>query len=547
MKKTKFILSFLAGLSTLFFLVNTKADNVPQTLPFSQDWSTNLITTNDDWSPVPGIEGYLGQDITTATGADPQTLLTVSSLSNDLDVIANQSNPDTLTTGGVAEFDGIPNPVVALQGSGTADAPYLIFYLNTTGVGNNYVRVSYNVRDIDGSGDNATQQVALQYRLGNTGNFINLPKGYIADATTGPSQATLVTPVSVTLPPIARNQSQVQVRVITSNAPGSDEWIGIDDINITTTAAPPKNMTNVDFNGDFRSDWVVTRNEGGLLVWHIQPVGGLPGGTIQFGLATDKPVPADYDGDGIIDIAVWRETGNPEPNRSYFYVLRSSNNSFQAVMFGTAGDDPSVVGDYDGDGKDDFAVFRPNANTPCGANKSVWFYRPSSQNVDFNYICWGLPGDKPYPGDIDGDGKNDFTAFRDENGQGVFYVLRSNGTSQIIQWGLGNDSLVPGDYNGDGRTDFCVRRTISGNYNHFILLADGSTQLAPVIWGSSTTGDISVPGDYDGDGKTDIAIWRPNPDPTQNFFFVRRSSNSTLLAFEWGQQGDVLPAAFRVK
>ncbi|MCX7858394.1 MAG: hypothetical protein N2513_10540, partial [Deltaproteobacteria bacterium] len=211
MKRVKTLLSLSLAFSIFLFLVNVKADNVPQTLPFSQNWSTNLITTNDDWSPVPGIEGYLGQDITTLVGADPRTLLTVSTLSNDLDVIANQSNPDTLTTGGVAEFDGIPNPVVALQGSGTADAPYLIFYLNTTGVGSNYINVSYNVRDIDGSSDNAVQQVALQYRIGNTGNFINLPKGYIGDATTGPNQATLVTPVSVTLPAAARNQPQVQV------------------------------------------------------------------------------------------------------------------------------------------------------------------------------------------------------------------------------------------------------------------------------------------------------------------------------------------------
>ena len=33
----------------------------------------------------------------------------------------------------LAEFDGIPNPVVAMQGSGTAQAPYLKLHLNTTG------------------------------------------------------------------------------------------------------------------------------------------------------------------------------------------------------------------------------------------------------------------------------------------------------------------------------------------------------------------------------------------------------------------------------
>src|SRR6185369_8849822 len=56
------------------FIQRVKASAVYQTLPFSQNWSnTGLITANDDWSGVPGIEGYLGQDITTTTGANPQT------------------------------------------------------------------------------------------------------------------------------------------------------------------------------------------------------------------------------------------------------------------------------------------------------------------------------------------------------------------------------------------------------------------------------------------------------------------------------------------
>ena len=81
-----------------------------------------------------GVQGYLGQDITTSSaGADPQTLLTESTLTGDTDVIANQAAPNTLGSGGVAEFDGIPNPSIALQGSGTADAPYVAFHLDLSG------------------------------------------------------------------------------------------------------------------------------------------------------------------------------------------------------------------------------------------------------------------------------------------------------------------------------------------------------------------------------------------------------------------------------
>lgn len=198
--------------------------------PLTQNWSnTGLITANDSWTSVQSIIGYLGDEaLTTTIGADPQTVL--GGATTTIDVIANQANPNTQTAGGVAEFE-ITNPTVALQGSGTADAPHLIVYLNTTGVSN--ISVAYNVRDIDGSADNAAQQVALQYRIGESGNFTNIPDGFVFDATSGPSSATQVTAVNVTLPAEANNQSQVQLRIITVNAPGSDEWVGIDDIVIS--------------------------------------------------------------------------------------------------------------------------------------------------------------------------------------------------------------------------------------------------------------------------------------------------------------------------
>ncbi|MFY9224323.1 MAG: Calx-beta domain-containing protein [Blastocatellia bacterium] len=218
----------------LMLALQPNALSPAQTLPFSQNWSnTGLITTDDNWNNVPGIVGYRGDDLTANTGTDPQTILGEGT--PVIDVIANQSNPNGLATGGVAEFDGIANPSVALQGSGTADAPSIIIAVNTTGFNN--INVAYNLRDLDGSADNAVQQVALQYRVGTTGNFTNLAAGYVADATQGPNLATLVTPVSVTLPTAANNQSVVQVRVITTNAAGNDEWVGIDDISITGEAA----------------------------------------------------------------------------------------------------------------------------------------------------------------------------------------------------------------------------------------------------------------------------------------------------------------------
>ncbi|MCI0703908.1 MAG: FG-GAP-like repeat-containing protein [Planctomycetia bacterium] len=199
---------------------------------FSQNWSnTSLITTNDDWSGVPSIIGYRGDVDPTVNDADPQTVL--SPLTEVVDVLANHTNT-ALSTGGVAEFE-ITNPTIAFQGDSTADAPFILLHLNT--IERQNIKIAYTLRDIDGSADNAAQQVALQYRVGDSGDFTNVSAGYVADVTTGPSEATKTTNVSVTLPTAVNNQSKIQVRIITTNAGGTDEWVGVDDISVTSDLA----------------------------------------------------------------------------------------------------------------------------------------------------------------------------------------------------------------------------------------------------------------------------------------------------------------------
>ena len=232
------IVGLLVVLTSLPFAAPVVADNTAQALPYAQAW-TNIaqITTNDDWSGVPGVIGYLGQGLTAATDIDPRTVTGESVVAGDITVLANQTST-AATAGDVAEFH-ITDPVVALQGSGTADAPYIKIHLDTTGDAG--INVAYNVRDIDGTVDNAAQQVDLQYRVGSTGAFASVTSGtncYIADATTGPNIATLVSAVNCTLPAAADDQPLVEVRVITTNAAGNDEWVGIDDISISTGPVP---------------------------------------------------------------------------------------------------------------------------------------------------------------------------------------------------------------------------------------------------------------------------------------------------------------------
>src|SRR6478735_10960871 len=67
--------------------------------PYSQPWSDGgLITANDNWSGVVGVQGYRGDDLTTATGTDPQTVLADGS-TTPTNVIANGATSST--AGGV--------------------------------------------------------------------------------------------------------------------------------------------------------------------------------------------------------------------------------------------------------------------------------------------------------------------------------------------------------------------------------------------------------------------------------------------------------------
>jgi uncharacterized protein len=235
---------------------------------FLEDWTDiGRLSVNNDWSGVLNINGFRGDDLTTVVGRDPQLVLT-DSPDTQFNVSVNQTNPNTNTSGGIAEFQ-LANPTIALQGSGTADAPNLVLYLDSTGREN--VVLTFNARDIDGSADNAAQQIAVQYRTSPTGAWINLPSGFVADATSGPSLATQVTAVTVNLPADAANVATLEVRIITVNATGNDEWVGIDDIVVTSSeqsaispgALSVNDVTVVEGNEDTLTDIVFTITRAG--------------------------------------------------------------------------------------------------------------------------------------------------------------------------------------------------------------------------------------------------------------------------------------------
>lgn len=540
MKKFQKLLCLTAFVATgTFFLAGSgsllvSANNTPQTLPFSQNWTdTTLISMLDDWSTVPGIIGYRGDDLTILTGVDPRTILADGS-ATPIDVNDDQTNPDTFTTGGVAEFE-IANPTIALNGSATADAPHVVLHLNTTGQSN--INFQCNLRDLDGSADNAIMQVDVQYRVGGAGNYASVPGGYFADVTTG-GTATQVTPVNVTLPPAANNAALVQIRVITTNAVGNDEWVGVDDISVTGAPAVPA-QHHVDFNGDGKTDFAVVRNTGGgpggQITWFMNLNGTGITNASEWGISSDFFVPVDFDGDDKSDIAVYR---SGPPTVAAFYIHQSMTNTVRIDVFGQTLDEPRVVADYDGDGKADPAVYRAGATS---ADQSTWFYRGSLNNPSGNvsYIGWGAGFDFPAPGDYDGDGKNDFAIQRNNGGgQARFWMLQTTAGFESIIFGTPTDVIVPGDYDGDSKSDLAVVRASGGSLNWFVRPSStGVISPAPAaIFGASAT-DFVAQGDYDGDGKTDVAIWRPSVTPNASAFWVL-GSTSGAFAVPFGQNGD---------
>jgi thermitase len=282
------------------------------------------------------------------------------------------------------------------------------------------------------------------------------------------------------------------------------------------------NKAVLDFDRDFKSDYLAIQNVGGSMIWHIwQSSAGYK--VVNFGLFTDSIVPADYDGDGYTDIAVFRAT--TIENQPDFYVLKSSTNSVAGFAWGTINDTP-FVNDFDGDNKADYAVIRKENG------KLVWYINQTL--LGSRVYQFGNDTDVPLRGDFDGDGKADVNVFRPSTN--TFYNLRSADSNVAVNtFGTSaTDKVVSGDFDGDGKSDVAVWRTTTGAW-YWLNSSNGAFNA--YLFGTGT--DLPTPADYDGDGKTDFSIWRP--DSASSIFYSQRSTTG-FTTFNWGNSAMKVPA-----
>ncbi len=234
-------------------------------------------------------------------------------------------------------------------------------------------------------------------------------------------------------------------------------------------------------------------------------------------LPGDGSTDFDFDGDGKTDIAIFRPNGGS--GSAEWWWRRSSDGLVPALQFGAA-TDIIAPGDFTGDGKMDITVFRPSTGT--------WFVL-RSEDYSFFSFPFGATGDVPVTGDYDGDGKADPAVFRASFGQ--WFIQRSSDSQvQIDRFGSQGDVPVTADYDGDGKDDIGIYRPNLGGQWWINRSTEG---LITVTFGTST--DKAVPGDYTGDGKADIALFRPS----NGIWFVLRSENLSFFSFPFGANGDV--------
>ena len=200
-----------------------------------------------------------------------------------------------------------------------------------------------------------------------------------------------------------------------------------------------------DYDGDGKTDIAVYRASEGI--WYILLSTTNQMRAEYWGLApNDVAVVGDFDGDGISDLTVVRPGASG--GAATWFTRRSSDGALLVDYWGGgvpgAADNLffGISPDVDGDGIRDRMILR-DPNSSATGDQTTYFVQRSSDRSTLA-LPWGLDTDGRAFGDYDGDGKTDFAARRNISGQLVWFILLSSNNydatqARVVNWGTAGD------------------------------------------------------------------------------------------------------------
>ncbi len=161
----------------------------------------------------------------------------------------------------------------------------------------------------------------------------------------------------------------------------------------------------------------------------------------HYGLASDVPLMADINNDGITDRVVFR-------SGEWIADYDMDGSVDLRDHYGAASDIP-LIWDFDEDGIPDRAVFRNG--------QWIFDYGPDG-DVDRRDL-FGMPGDIPLVGDFDNEGTPDRAVFRASAWDNWIFDFGMNGTVDVREhFGMAGDTPLVGRFDTDLFTDRAVFR-----------------------------------------------------------------------------------------